>query len=407
MSKGYAEQTGITQNRAEKVLGDNLRYYVDKDFQEKAKANGFVPDDSVLEVLAESLEGDDYLTGDLPVVEPNYSTEDVINGVKDYENKQSLAFNNSLIGGDALIGEASDKTGSDQVVREFYDQNYPISATDDDKALMEFGRQAGILKETKQTAEDVKDGVIHLLTSNPLETAPQVINGIIDETFDAITDVGQYASDKVKPIEEKDIASNLAARAGDFYEAGVLKGEGQVKTSVLGIEVATSVLGAGKVVSTGIKQIPKKEVPKANASGDNGSFNGDGEFSTPDRNVIPVTNKNVQIASGKYDYMFGRVTSGSHNTARSLQLKDELAKVGIHDTLSDRNVILNHLDDVVNDPSNITDKFTKTVDGKVLKFETRQSLFSGSGGFLQFNSTFKVNADGTRTLSTIIPKGGS
>ncbi|BFM48204.1 CdiA family toxin C-terminal domain-containing protein [Marinomonas sp. THO17] len=263
VSKSYAEQAGITQNRAEKVLGDNLRYYVDKDFQEKANANGFVPDDKVLAVLAESLEGEDYLTGDLPVVEPNYSTEDVITGIKNYENNQSYDFNNSIIGGEALIGEASDKTGRDQIVREFYDQNYLINATDDDKALMEFARQAGILKETDQTAEDVKDGVIYLLTSNPIETVPQIVNGIAEEVHDIITDVGQYASDKYKPIEEKYIASNLAQRAGDFYEAGVLKGEGQVKTGVLGIEIVTSVVGAGKVVKVATDVAAKKAVEQA------------------------------------------------------------------------------------------------------------------------------------------------
>lgn len=118
-------------------------------------------------------------------------------------------------------------------------------------------------------------------------------------------------------------------------------------------------------------------------------------------------NRTVSVESGKFDYLFGRVTSGTHNTARSQQMKTELARVGVHDTSAGRKIITDHLDDVVKDPANITGTFTKTIDGQVLNFETRQSLFSGPGGFLQFNSTFRVNADGTRSLSTIIPKGGN
>ncbi|MEP2990746.1 MAG: hypothetical protein ABJL11_17655 [Parasphingorhabdus sp.] len=117
--------------------------------------------------------------------------------------------------------------------------------------------------------------------------------------------------------------------------------------------------------------------------------------------------RSVQIDNEKFDYLFGRVTSSPHNTARSQQLKRELARIGVNDTPAGRNIITNHLDEVVADPANITGTFTRTVDGQVLNFETRQSLVSGPGGFLQLNSTFRISADGTRSFITVIPKGGN
>ncbi|WP_346133445.1 tachylectin-related carbohydrate-binding protein [Lentzea roselyniae] len=106
------------------------------------------------------------------------------------------------------------------------------------------------------------------------------------------------------------------------------------------------------------------------------------------------------VDNGKYDYLFGKVDSNSHNAARSKQNKEQLARIGVHDTPQGRALIKKHLDDAVTSDANIKRTYTDEYG----TFQIRDSLFAGPGGFLHFESAWQVTPDGLR-LTTIIPKG--
>ncbi|WP_179593981.1 DUF637 domain-containing protein [Cupriavidus plantarum] len=109
---------------------------------------------------------------------------------------------------------------------------------------------------------------------------------------------------------------------------------------------------------------------------------------------------NVEIASGKFDYLFGRVESGTHNAARSNQLALEMKRLGVPDTDAGRQMLTDHLARTINTEGNVS----RTFSNQYGNFEVRDSLFIGpSGQAAKLESTFQVLADGSRRLSTIIP----
>ncbi|MDT3487913.1 hemagglutinin repeat-containing protein [Stenotrophomonas maltophilia] len=110
--------------------------------------------------------------------------------------------------------------------------------------------------------------------------------------------------------------------------------------------------------------------------------------------------KGIEIAPGKFDYLFGRVASNSHNAARSNQLALEMKRLGVPDNAIGRQMLTDHLAISAKNEGNVIDAFSNQYG----KFEVRESLFMGpSGKAANFKSTFQVLDDGTRKLSTIIP----
>jgi hypothetical protein len=87
---------------------------------------------------------------------------------------------------------------------------------------------------------------------------------------------------------------------------------------------------------------------------------------------------------------------------RPAQNAQQLARIGVYDNAAGRALILSHLDEVVNDSSNIA----RTFSNQYGDFQLRDSLFSGPGALLKFESTWQVSSDGLR-LTTVIPMGGS
>ncbi|WP_375058617.1 hypothetical protein [Zobellella sp. DQSA1] len=121
------------------------------------------------------------------------------------------------------------------------------------------------------------------------------------------------------------------------------------------------------------------------------------KITTPERVVAP---KGVVIAPGKFDYLFGRVSSNAHNAARSNQLAFEMQRLGVPDTAAGRQMLTQHLELAAKTEGNIT----RTFSNQYGRFEVRESLFIGpSGKVAKFESTFQVLEDGTRQLSTVIP----
>ncbi|MCL2780136.1 MAG: hypothetical protein FWD74_01355 [Actinomycetia bacterium] len=107
------------------------------------------------------------------------------------------------------------------------------------------------------------------------------------------------------------------------------------------------------------------------------------------------------VDSGKYDYLFGKVASSSHNAARSAQNAQQLARIGVYDNATGRALLQSHFDDVVAKGDNIVRSYTDAHG----TFQVRDSLFFGPGGSLKFESTWQVTDSGLR-LTTVIPMGG-
>jgi filamentous hemagglutinin len=108
----------------------------------------------------------------------------------------------------------------------------------------------------------------------------------------------------------------------------------------------------------------------------------------------------AKVDAGKYDYLFGKVASSDHNAARSVQNAQQLAKVGVYDTPTGRSLLQSHFDEVVAQNSNIL----RTYSNEYGTYQVRESLFSGPGGFLKFETTWETTSDGLR-LTTVIPLG--
>ncbi len=114
----------------------------------------------------------------------------------------------------------------------------------------------------------------------------------------------------------------------------------------------------------------------------------------------------VQIDPGKYDYMFGNVTSGAHNTARSIENMQQLNRIGIFDNEAGRSLIKGHFFGAANDPYRITSEFSKVLpNGERAFFQTRSSFLQGPNGALQLDSTWQIMNDGVLRFNTFIPIG--
>ncbi len=117
--------------------------------------------------------------------------------------------------------------------------------------------------------------------------------------------------------------------------------------------------------------------------------------------ALPMAPSSVNIAAGKFGYMFGHVSSGTHNAARSAQLATTMKSLGVSDSPAGHKFLSDHFAQVANTPGNIS----RTFSTKHGNFETRESLFVGpSGKAVKFETTFKLEADGSRSFSTTIPK---
>lgn len=114
-----------------------------------------------------------------------------------------------------------------------------------------------------------------------------------------------------------------------------------------------------------------------------------------------ATNSRALVDAGKYDYLFGNVSSNSHNLARSLQNQRQLNGVGVFDNAAGRDLLSAHFDEVVSTNSNVL----RTWSDEFGTFQARESLLAGPNGLLKLESTWQVTNDGLR-LTTVIPFGG-
>jgi len=116
---------------------------------------------------------------------------------------------------------------------------------------------------------------------------------------------------------------------------------------------------------------------------------------------------NIVIETGKYDYIFGRVVSGSqHNIDRSRQLATVMKELGVTDNSTGHALLENHFIKVGKDNTNEFSTFLKEFkDGTSGSFIVKESLFAGpSGKFAKFETTWEIINETTLRMTTIIPK---
>ena len=107
----------------------------------------------------------------------------------------------------------------------------------------------------------------------------------------------------------------------------------------------------------------------------------------------------------KLDYLFGKASGNKHNIERSKSMQAELRRIGIHDNSFGREYITNHLNDVLNDSSNISNVEIRSYTVKqlpgtpVIEYTstTRESLLMGPGGAVKIESVW----DGNRLITII------
>ena|GEM_PF-567946 len=208
----------------------------------------------------------------------------------------------------------------------------------------------------------------------------EVIPNLLSGTVPGLPDYVPFLKDGMLPYDDPDFGM-LVSLVGTAGVAALLGRSGAAATASRGAAGEVRNSASSSVVAAG-------DVDLANV------------YSAQFPGAATVKNGGLEVAAGKFDYLFGRVTSSTHNTARSEQLALEMKRLGLSDTPAGREVLTEHLENVVNTTGNIARTFTTEYG----KFEVRDSLFIGpSGQSARFESTFQILNNGARRLSTMIP----
>ncbi|CDL81263.1 hypothetical protein [Xenorhabdus szentirmaii] len=114
-------------------------------------------------------------------------------------------------------------------------------------------------------------------------------------------------------------------------------------------------------------------------------------------------NKSLEFDSNKFNYIFGRVNSNPHNTARSSQLAHTMKKLGIHEDAKGKRLLIEHFESSIQGGNNNVISVFRG--HKNILQETRQSLLYGpSGKATVLESTYQIMENGSRKFLTVIPK---
>ncbi|HEY9298189.1 MAG TPA: hypothetical protein VIQ31_17895, partial [Phormidium sp.] len=96
------------------------------------------------------------------------------------------------------------------------------------------------------------------------------------------------------------------------------------------------------------------------------------------------------------------IATDAHNTPRAAQNAQQMQRLGFWDTPDSRELVRQHLQQVVQIPDNVVEQFTKTFVDKAgtigeSEIEVRESLLAGSSGkFAKVKSSWEIMPDGTR-----------
>jgi filamentous hemagglutinin len=87
----------------------------------------------------------------------------------------------------------------------------------------------------------------------------------------------------------------------------------------------------------------------------------------------------------KLEYFFGRATRKQHNIDQSVDLLRQLQRIGLPDSPNSRRYLTDHLNQVIQDPSNIS---SIEADGRIV----RESLLMGPQGGSMLLTIWKNNS---------------
>ncbi len=218
--------------------------------------------------------------------------------------------------------------------------------------------------------------------------------GLIDDAADA----PRPRTNALPDVEVTPSRGAVKNAANELADAGV--GTGNVGKKSNTTALSKDKLKNAKKSSTGLSKNQQKMQSQTVGSTLSGSTD-----------LVPKSNKSGSNADlgNKLDYLFGKASGDNHNINRSKAMQAELQKIGIHNTPSGKEYISNHLNDVLKDPTNISNVETRSYtikelpDKPVVKYTatTRESLLMGPGGAVMVKSIW----NGNRLLTAIVEGG--
>ncbi|CAN5571281.1 hypothetical protein BH09ACT4_BH09ACT4_12780 [soil metagenome] len=109
------------------------------------------------------------------------------------------------------------------------------------------------------------------------------------------------------------------------------------------------------------------------------------------RAVLRASHIGVRVPDGKWDFLFGRVSSSVHNAARSAQNLKGLSELGIEDTEAGRATLTSLFENMTRNTSNITKEFVNEY-GKTIQW--RQDILVGPNGLqMRWDTSWMVTED--------------
>jgi hypothetical protein len=121
----------------------------------------------------------------------------------------------------------------------------------------------------------------------------------------------------------------------------------------------------------------------------------------------------MTISERKIDYLFNQnIAPDIHNTPHAIQNAQQMQRLGFYNISLDRNLLRDHLLQIIQNSNNILERFTRTFiaqDGKVgeSEIEIRESPLCGrSGKFAKVKSSWEIIPTGERRFISAELYGG-
>ena len=118
---------------------------------------------------------------------------------------------------------------------------------------------------------------------------------------------------------------------------------------------------------------------------------------------VPNFRDEFVIDPKKFEYIFGGVTSGTHNQARSGQLQSVMSKLGYYNDTASVEALTRHFRENGAKTSQVVKQFTKHIDGVETQFYVTESVLSGPGGFVKLSTTYELLPNGSYKFVTTVP----
>ena len=163
----------------------------------------------------------------------------------------------------------------------------------------------------------------------------------------------------------------------------------------------------GKIVHEKIFKIDKTDTKETNKT--TKMIKNNVKINELNLNTKKLSKVNRAQIDKKLDFLFGKATGRAHNLHRTKSMQISLQKIGVHDNKVGREALIEHLEKICNDQTNIIEVNMNIFTYKELPNKpmgsyisvTRESFFMGPGGGVRLESVWK----GNELLSVIIKEG--